>query len=286
VTAHVGVIDGSTVARAEIEAQSHDGLEADIGRLDAIAEEQANAYNSAAPFPHIMIDDFARPEVLDAVLHELIHAGPQSWSMMEDRFQKKSACNTTALMGQKTRELIRFLNGQEVIMFLEKLTGIEGLTPDPFLAGGGLHEIRDGGFLNIHADFNFQEHLRLDRRINLILYLNKDWEEEWGGNLELWDSEMTACAKRITPVFNRCVIFNTTDKNFHGNPQPVKTPDGRTRRSIAMYYYTNGRPDGEVSRQHMSIFKHRPGEESAADKGRRLLKKFIPPIITEMISKK
>ena len=200
---------------------------------------------------------------------------------MNDRYQKKSALNSTREMGPKTRALIQFLNGQEMIMFLEKLTGIEGLVPDPFLAGGGLHQLRQGGFLGVHADFNFQKHMRLDRRINLLVYLNKDWEEDWGGNIELWDTSMKHCVKRYAPLFNRCVIFNTTDKSFHGNPQPVTAPDGRIRRSIAMYYYTNGRPEGEVSDAHMTLFQYRPGEASAKDKAKRFVKRLTPPIITD-----
>jgi hypothetical protein len=89
--------------------------------------------------------------------------------------------------------------------------------------------------------------------------------------------------KRYAPAFNRCVIFNTTDKSFHGNPQPVDTPDGRIRRSIAMYYYTNGRPEEEVSGAHMTLFQYRPGEGSAMDRGKRMLKRFVPPIVTDWL---
>lgn len=264
---------------------SNNDLEADIDRLDALAGEKREAYENADPFPHIAIDDFIRKGVLDEVLDEVTTADNAGWSDMSDRYQQKSACNSTRDMGPATRALVQFLNGQEMIMFLEKLTGIEGLVPDPFLAGGGLHQLREGGFLGVHADFNFQKHMRLDRRINLLVYLNKDWEEDWGGNLELWDTGMKACVKRYTPEFNRCVIFNTTDKSFHGNPQPVAAPDGRIRRSIAMYYYTNGRPDGEVADEHMTLFQYRPGEGSAADRSKRLIKRFIPPIITDIIDR-
>ncbi|WP_375204618.1 2OG-Fe(II) oxygenase [Hyphococcus sp.] len=258
-------------------------MEADLDRLDAFAAANREAYYGADPFPHTKIDDFVHPAVLEGVLAEAEAADIGGWSDMEDRYQKKSALNSTREMGPKTRALIQFLNGQEVIMFLEKLTGIEGLVPDPFLAGGGLHQLRQGGFLGVHADFNFQKHMRLDRRINLLLYLNKDWEEDWGGNLELWDTSMTHCVKRYAPLFNRCVIFNTTDKSFHGNPQPVTAPDGRIRRSIAMYYYTNGRPKGEVSDAHMTQFQYRPGEASARDKAKRFVKRLTPPIITDWI---
>lgn len=259
------------------------GLEVDYDWLQEQAK-RGDEYNGADPFPHIAIDDFIRPEVMEGVYEELLADTNRPWNGMEDRYQRKFACAETRVMGPKTRALIQFLNGQEMINFLEGLTGIEGLIPDPSLAGGGLHELRDGGFLNVHADFNFQRHLKIDRRINLLLYFNKDWKEEFGGNLELWDTEMKACVKRYTPDFNRCVIFNTTDDSFHGNPQPVTTPDARTRRSIAMYYYTNGRPEHEVSEAHMTNFMYRPGEATAAEKGKRLAKRLLPPIITDMLT--
>lgn len=264
----------------------NNGMEADLQRLDGFAAARSGDYRNGDPFPHIAIEDFVHRQVLEEVLAEVEARDAAAFSDMNDRYQKKSACNTTSVMGPKTRALIQFLNGQEVIMFLEKLTGIQGLVPDPLLAGGGLHELRQGGFLGVHADFNFQKHMRLDRRINLLLYLNKDWQEDWGGNLELWDTSMKACVKRYAPQFNRCVIFNTTDKSFHGNPQPVAAPGGRIRRSIAMYYYTNGRPEDEASGAHMTLFQYRPGEASALDRSKRMLKKFVPPVITEWLEKR
>ncbi|WP_217429552.1 2OG-Fe(II) oxygenase [Sphingomonas bacterium] len=261
-------------------------MEADIDRLDRIANEQAIAYAAADPFPHIVIDDFVRPDMLEEVLAEVSGADGVLWNAMQDRYQQKFSCATTRQMGPRTRQLINFMNGQEVLGFLERLTGITGLVPDWQLAGGGIHALRDGGFLNVHADFNLHRHLRLDRRINLLLYLNKDWREEYGGGLELWDTGMTACQQRIMPLFNRCVIFNTTDRSFHGNPVPVAAPDGRTRLSLAFYYYTNGRPESEAGNPHSTLFRHRPGEETAKDRARKFAKKLTPPIITEWLEKR
>lgn len=254
-------------------------FEVDLDRLDAIANSQATAYAGAAPFPHIVIDDFVEPALLAAVLAEIADEG-LGWHAVDTCFEKKFASPTTRHMGPQTRRLINFLNGQEMLGFLETLTGISGLVADWQLAGGGIHALRDGGFLNVHADFNVHRHLKLDRRINLLLYLNRDWQEAWGGNLELWDRDMTACQQRIAPVFNRCVIFNTTDHSYHGNPAPVAAPDGRTRLSLAFYYYSNGRPAGERSASHATVFRHRPGEETARDRLRTFAKQFVPPILT------
>jgi Rps23 Pro-64 3,4-dihydroxylase Tpa1-like proline 4-hydroxylase len=178
------------------------------------------------------------------------------------------------------------MNGQEILEFLQEITGIEGLIADWQLSGGGIHALHEGGYLNVHADFNYHASLKLDRRINLLLYLNKDWQEKYGAALELWDTQMTACQERIVPIFNRCVIFNTTDRSFHGNPVPVAAPDGRSRLSLAFYYYSNGRPAAEKSDVHATVFQHRPGEETRLDRWRKTAKLFIPPLITQWMDRR
>ena len=112
--------------------------------------------------------------------------------------------------------LLEFVKGCVFLEFLESLTGIDGLIPDPYYEGGGLHPIVPGGFLKVHADFNWHKDLKLDRRLNVIVYLNRNWKEEYGGHLELWNREMTRCERRVLPIFNRCVIFSTTDFSYHG----------------------------------------------------------------------
>ena len=143
---------------------------------------------------------------------------------------------------------------------MQKLTGIkETLIPDPYLIGGGLHELRNEGFLNIHADFNRHPKMKLDRRLNILVYLNKNWKDEFGGQLQLWDKDMQECKKNIVPIFNRMVIFSTTNTSYHGNPIKVNHPNSVSRKSIAMYYYTNGRPNSEnIIGDHSTIFRKRP----------------------------
>ena len=118
------------------------------------------------------------------------------------------------------------MSSPPVLRFLEALTGIEGLIPDPYFGGAGPHQILPGGFLKVHADFNWHPLLKLDRRLNLLVYLNKDWREEYGGQLELWDRDMARCERQILPVFNRTVVFSTTDFSFHGHPRPLACPGG------------------------------------------------------------
>lgn len=165
-------------------------------------------------------------------------------------------------MGWATRSLIAELNSAEFLQFLEALTGIEGLIADPYYEGGGIHEIRRGGFLKIHTDFNYHKKLKLDRRINVLLYLNDDWDESYGGELELWNQDMSTCIRKIQPIINRLVVFSTTDTSFHGHPVPLTCPEDRSRRSLALYYYTNGRPESEVEFKHSvsTNYQQRPGE--------------------------
>lgn len=256
--------------------------ELDLDRLMGFAREHRAQYDAAHPFPHIKLEDFFRPGILDAVADEFPEPGERSWMTMDDKDQKKFALNRTEDMGPATRNILQVLNSREVINFLEALTGIQGLIPDPHLAGGGLHELRPGGFLKIHADFNWHRQMRLDRRVNLLIYLNKDWEDSFGGNLELWDTSMVSKQVEYQPLFNRCVIFNTTNNSFHGNPVPVNCPAGRSRRSIAMYYYTNGRPAEEVSEDHGTIFRNRPGEATAGEISKDLITRLTPPILLDL----
>jgi len=259
-------------------------MEADVESLDRVAADNRERYASAAPFPHIAIDDFLDPVLLDHVLAEFRNRPRASGFIMDDRYQHKWACNRMRDMGPHTRALIQFLNGQEITGFLERLTGIEGLVPDPQLAGGGMHELRDAGFLKVHADFNYHESIRLYRRINLIVYLNKDWDAAMGGELQLWNEAMTACERSYLPLFNRCVIFNTTETSYHGNPNPVRLPDpADARRSIALFYYTSARAMGETGEAHASIYKYPRGQESVSARMRRIGRRWLPPIVADAV---
>ena len=264
----------------------------DPNYLANIAEKYAEQYQNATPFPHVVIDDFLPPEILETILKEYPAPNEIQWREFANKSESKLASKSEQQMGEMTRFLLYQLNSETFINFLEKLTGIEGLIPDPHFVGGGLHQIKPGGFLKVHVDFNKNTRLKLDRRLNLLLYLNKDWQDEYGGHLQLWNQEMTACEAKILPIFNRCVVFSTTDFSYHGHPDPLTCPEDRTRRSLALYYYSNGRPAEEVKDgSHSTIFRERPGENLKENKDfsgrsvKTLIKRFIPPIITDLIAK-
>ncbi|MFL6248159.1 MAG: 2OG-Fe(II) oxygenase [Thermoanaerobaculia bacterium] len=213
-------------------------------------------YRHADPFPHIVIDGLFEDAVLDRVLAEFPKPDEMRWMSFDSPTEKKLGYyHEHSTITPAVRAFLDALNGFEMLLFLEELTGIEGLIPDPYFGGGGLHQIESGGFLKIHTDFNVHPKLKLDRRVNMLIYLNKDWQDAWGGHLELWNASMTECRQKIAPTFNRTVVFSTTDTSFHGHPHPLGTPPGVTRKSVSLYYYTAGRPEEEQSAPHDTIFK-------------------------------
>lgn len=258
-------------------------------RLERLADERHDDYVQAQPFPHIVLDGLVLPEGLDLVVEEFPRPDSADWISFNHVSSKKLATNDEECIPPAARRLLHELNSSIFIDFLEKLTGIEGLIPDPHMVGGGLHQIERGGFLGVHADFNWHHRLRLDRRLNLLLYLNRNWNEAWGGHLELWDREMKTCVERISPLFNRCVIFSTSDQSFHGHPDPLVCPPEVTRKSLALYYYSNGRPAEEASEPHSTLHQRRPWDKEVRVRKarkdrplRRTLKMFLPPILDEM----
>jgi len=237
--------------------------------LSRLAEAHAAAYAEAEPFPHIVLDDFFEPEYLRGLARDFPNLlGNRDLEQFTSQKEVKSASHFELGIPEKHLELIRFMNAEPFITFIQKLTGIkETLVGDPYLVGGGLHQIRAGGMLKVHADFNKHRLLGLDRRINVLVYLNEDWDESFGGHLELWDSGMKGCVQRVLPIFNRFVVFSTTDFSYHGHPDPLTCPEGRTRNSIALYYYSNGRPKSEIDVANVSAttkFVARP--QSTADR--------------------
>lgn len=237
--------------------------------LSLLAEYHAASYQQAEPFPHIVLDNFFDSNYLKGLAQNFPNLLSDSHlEQFSSQKEVKSASHLEQGIPEKHLELIRFMNAQPFLSFIQQLTGIkETLISDPYLVGGGLHQIRAGGMLKVHADFNKHRLLGLDRRINVLVYLNEDWHESYGGHLELWDRKMKACQQRILPIFNRLVVFSTTDFSYHGHPDPLTCPEHRTRNSIALYYYSNGRPKSEIDVANVSAttkFVARP--ESTADR--------------------
>jgi len=235
----------------------------DPDRLDDFAARYAQQYRTASPFPHVVIDDFLPAGELESVEREFPSLEEQLNWRHGDEYQKgKHGFSELNFLAEPVRILLFELNSLIAIKFLEKLTGFPQLISDPYYIGGGIHQIRSGGFLKIHHDFTEHPDLKIERKINLLIYLNSNWQESYGGHLELWDQSMNNCEVRVAPVFNRCVIFNTTKTSFHGHPDPVVCPEHMTRKSIALYYYST-RPYDKSWDDSVSVWHARPGEQLA-----------------------
>lgn len=257
----------------------------DQGKLEWDAREQAQRYQGAVPFPHIVIDDFLPLDAFRRLCGDF--PGP------EDRlwFKFQSGAENLKLQSQdfyaipdSLRALITELNGPAFVNYLQDVSGIQGLIPDPHLYGGGLHQTLPGGHLGVHVDYNFHTDWKLDRRLNVIYYLNEAWEDDWGGHLELWDKEVKERVQRIAPKGNRLVIFNTDEYSWHGHPDPLACPEGKSRRSIALYYYSNGRPESERAASHNTIFKERPGEHYRMTV-RDVARGLMPPLLLQALKR-
>lgn len=251
------------------------------GKLQNLAKERAAEYQSNTPFPHIYFDDFLPVEAAEAALRDFPEPKQLPWNEFSNPNEKKLAFDAVEKLPAGDRDVLYFLNSRPMLQFLEVLTGIKGVIPDPYFSGGGLHQIKSGGKLGIHVDFNRHEKLNLDRRINVLIYLNKDWDEAWGGHFEICNKERTE-VRKVLPLFNRCAIFSTTSSSYHGHPNPLGCPPERTRKSIATYYYTNGRPEEEVTAAHSTVFLDSKGK-IVKDKGslRGFVRSLVPPILVD-----
>lgn len=259
-----------------------------LAKMAELATTAPARYAAARPFPHVVFDDFFDPALLESVLAEFPRPGAIDWQRFDNAQEIKLASAAEASFGPVTRLLLYHLNSITFLEFMSKVTGIANLISDPCFDGGGLHQIVRGGKLAVHADFNKHPRYGLDRRLNLLIYLNRDWREEYGGHLELWNREMTRCEARVLPLFNRLMVFGTTDFTYHGHPEPLACPAGTTRKSLALYYFSNGRPAEEISESHSTLFRPRLNEQFKPDFRQRLrhaARELLPPIVTRQLRK-
>jgi 2-oxoglutarate-Fe(II)-dependent oxygenase superfamily protein len=257
-----------------------------LRRMQESALAARAEYANAKPFPHVVFDNFFDPALLDLVLTEFPKPGQIKWQKFDNGQEIKLASAREATFGPVTRLLLYHLNSMTFLQFLSEVTGIPNLISDPGFEGGGLHQIVRGGKLGVHADFNRHRDYGLDRRLNLLVYLNKDWRAEYGGNLELWDRDMTKCEARVAPLFNRVMVFGTTDFTYHGHPDPLQCPEGMTRKSMALYYFSNGRPAEEITGDHSTLFRARGQSDfkpTVAQRMRGFAKDLVPPLLARQL---
>lgn len=230
-----------------------------VGAALEDAETIGRQYRSAHPFPHVVIDNFLPADAADALADSFPRMEQMS-KLFKEPMSFKGQTSDISNKAPAFSGIFSELQSDQFRAQVGQITGIDKLLRDDILAGGGLHQSPNTGFLDLHVDANFHPiDKRLHRRVNLLVYLNRGWREEWGGNLELWSDRNKKPYERmhsITPVFNRAVIFSTTRTSWHG-VGPITCPDGVTRKSLALYYYTIERPDAEMYKDSSVIWQNR-----------------------------
>ena len=244
--------------------------------LETLLEE--TDYQNAEPFAHCSIDDLISDELLEHVLDEFPDVKDESWlrRTRKNASVKKQISGSATNLGPYTSYLVGVLTSANFVRFLESLTGIDALVPDPHLTHGGLHQYPRGGSLELHADYSFLSELKMYRRVNLLLYLNPGWQEEYNGHLELWDADFKEHVEYL-PTMNRTVIATIMPRGYHGLPAAIACPESETRKSLAIWYYTSTLPrDLQVE---YAAFE--PAFIKRAN-NMTLLDKLVPPILVEI----
>ena len=230
--------------------------------------------SSKIPFPHVFIDNFFESSFADKLLNSFPNLDSEEWERTNDpeiEVKMRSKWTSEFDIPENIIHAIRIMNSAPFLESLSKALGIPKLMPDPYFSGGGLNVTVSGGLLDVHVDGNYHDASGLNRRINAILYLNPGWQKGWGGEFGLYDETGNKLIKKIAPIHNRLVIFDTNDKSFHGLPDPLNFPEGHARRSIILYYYTKDeRPTDQVTvdKPHSALWKKKGGLDKRGNKTR------------------
>jgi hypothetical protein len=257
----------------------------DRDKLARVAEQQRDAYQRAKPFPHTYIDGLFPDALLDSVIADLPQ-GEQGWTKYDNPNERKSVFSDVNAFAPAAETMAHALNSLPVIQFLEKMTGIDNLIPDPYLHAAGYMKVSQGGFLGLHTDFTMHKSLPLERRLNVLVYLNRDWKTEWGGQLELHSKDDVNAAGHtqidIEPLFNRTVVFSTPNA-LHGHRRPVACPPDRSRLLFSCFYFTVPPTLGYRSLAQKVDF---PGQNNFARRATILANRLLPPIVFDLLNKR
>jgi hypothetical protein len=255
----------------------------DLVNWDAVGtpEEARRRFTDAHPYPHLVVDDLFSPVLLEKTLDDF--AAQKQWRELTSEREVTLRSRPGAQLGHASQVYFDLISSSRFVQFLTEITGIPGLLPDPLLRGGGLHESRPGGKFDMHLDFAKHPVTQLDNRLTLLTYLNKGWQAEWGGVLELWDTQKDVSGASVVPLFGRTLLFKQTPHSLHGHPHGVQTPDGRPRRSLAAYFYTNGREDGLVAERQTTFFAP-PPPPTARQKLGKVVRAVLPPVVYDAVN--
>lgn len=234
-----------------------------IQALNNRLEEISQSFNRKSPFKYVVFDNFFDNDIANEIYsaYPTIKNGKWDGTTYIDQKNKfqKTKFETDSLLDHVFKDL----NGQDFIDWLQNVTDIsDPLVGDQELFGGGLHQSTKGAYLNVHVDYNIHPSTKFHRRLNVLIYMNQNWQDEFEGHLELWDikDDKKELIEKIAPVFNRCVIFETNEISYHGHPKPLNTPKDVNRKSLATYYYTENRPSDEIAEEHNTKYINTQGK--------------------------
>ena len=255
-----------------------DTLSIEAKTAKELGSSLAADYQSKTPYHYTCVDNFLPEEVIARVREEAMEMGDKPAENLSANENLKTSFSPDR-MPRFSKAVFHALNSRPFIQILEQMSGIKGLIPDPYYGGGGIHRTNTTGYLDIHADFDYHQIMNLERRLNLLIYLNPDWKEEYGGSFEILTDDMSEKVDSFVPIMNRMCCFSTGANTMHGNPEPVNHPDGDPRLSIALYYYTATWEEGRVAQS--TVFKPRPGSGDARshESTLRVVREFVPPIV-------
>jgi Rps23 Pro-64 3,4-dihydroxylase Tpa1-like proline 4-hydroxylase len=231
-------------------------------RLQQELPHIAADFQSKKPFHYVVFENFFYPDKVEAIYNNYPQIEYGTWDGITYVDQKNKFQQTKFEPGSLVDRVFQEMNGKEFLQWLQQVTAFdEEILGDEELFGGGLHQSINGAFLNVHVDYNIHPRTKYHRRLNVLVYMNKDWKDEYEGHLELWDLSQGKrdLLGKFAPTFNRCVIFETNEISFHGHPKPLRTPQGVNRKSIATYYYTTTRPENEIAEEHNTLYVNTEG---------------------------
>jgi 2OG-Fe(II) oxygenase superfamily len=283
------VIDETALPRQKVGAGSavtegSAALFPDAIRIPANVKSLSARYRSAKPFPNLVIDDLFSEALLERVVDEILPVGEANWVCNDDNHFRQFNLRSARDLGEAGSQLVAFLHSARFLYFLTEVTGIPELLPDPYLQGAGYHLIPRGGKFDVHVDRNTLYSTGLIRRLSLLIYLNKDWKREYGGQLELWSKDGKRSEVTIEPTFNRTALFEIADENYHGVPSVVRCPKERSRNCFVAYYHTVELPGVKAVTPHTSIYAPDPYPRRRSLL-RRLARDLTPPLVARLVRK-
>lgn len=240
-----------------------------------IKQAKENGLYYEEPFQFAVLDNFLPNDLANAALDSFPSLDHKDWHHSNDHgieVKSRTTWKSEFDIPEKIIDVIRIVNSSIILNAMSSLLAIPKLMPDPYFSGGGLNVSQKGGHLDVHVDGNYHDASGLNRRVNLIIYLNPDYKDSWGGELGIYSDDGSKLVHSIKPTFNRCVIFDSHDKSFHGLPNPINFPKNKPRKSIILYYYTVAkRPTHqiEIDEPHSALWRSKGFVDKQGNKKRK-----------------